>query len=72
MKTSNKRFDQCGNAQAVANEQHIIIAADVTDQANDVRQVVAEGDVQPPMQIVLDTPVTPHGIGETTTRDITA
>ena len=40
MKTSNKGFDQCGNAQAVANEQQIIIAADVTDQANDVRQTV--------------------------------
>jgi hypothetical protein len=40
MKTSNKGFDQCGNAQAVANEQQIIIAADVTNQANDVRQTV--------------------------------
>lgn len=39
MKTSNKGFDQCGNAQAVANEQQIIVAADVTNQANDVRQV---------------------------------
>lgn len=39
MKTSNKGFDQCGNAQAVANEDQIIVAADVTDQANDVRQV---------------------------------
>lgn len=40
MKTSNKGFDQCGNAQAVANEQQIIVAADVTDQANDVRQTI--------------------------------
>jgi transposase len=40
MKTSNKGFDQCGNAQAVANEEQIILAADVTDQANDKRQVV--------------------------------
>jgi len=39
MKTSNKGFDQCGNAQAVANEAQIIVAADVTDQANDSRQV---------------------------------
>jgi transposase len=39
MKTSNKGFDQCGNAQAVANEAQIIVSADVTDQANDVRQV---------------------------------
>ena len=40
MKVSNKGFDQCGNAQAVANEGQIIIAADVTPQANDKRQVV--------------------------------
>jgi len=39
MKTSNKGFDQCGNAQAVANEEQIILAADVTDQANDKQQV---------------------------------
>ena len=44
MKTSNKGFDQCGNAQAVANEQQIIIAADVTGQANDVRQTVPMTD----------------------------
>jgi transposase len=40
MKASNKGWDQCGNAQAVANEHRIILAADVTDQANDVHQVV--------------------------------
>ena len=40
MKTSNKGFDQCGNAQAVVNEEQIIVAADVTNQTNDVRQVV--------------------------------
>lgn len=40
MKTSNKGFDQCGNAQAVTNEEQIIVAADVTDQANDSHQVV--------------------------------
>jgi transposase len=40
MKTSNKGWDQCGNAQAAANEAQIILAADVTDQANDKRQVV--------------------------------
>ncbi len=39
MKTSNKGWDQCGNAQAVATENQIIVAADVTDQANDCRQV---------------------------------
>ena len=44
MKTSNKGFDQCGNAQAVANDQQIIIAGDVTDQANDVRQTVPMTD----------------------------
>jgi hypothetical protein len=40
MKVANKGWDQCGNAQAVANEQQIILAADVTDQANDKLQVV--------------------------------
>ena len=40
MRASNKGWDQCGNAQAVANEHQIILAADVTDQANDVRQAV--------------------------------
>lgn len=40
MKASNKGWDQCGNAQAVTNEDQIILAADVTDQANDVRQTV--------------------------------
>ena len=40
MKASNKGWDQCGNAQAVCNEHQIILAADVTDQANDVRQTV--------------------------------
>lgn len=40
MKTANKGWDQCGNAQAVANESQIILAADVTDQANDKKQVV--------------------------------
>src|SRR3954453_23401848 len=40
MKASNKGWDQCGNARAVANEHQIILAADVTDQANDVRQTV--------------------------------
>ncbi len=40
MKVSNKGFDQCGNAQAMANEKQVIIAADVTPQANDCRQVI--------------------------------
>src|SRR5664279_4117363 len=40
MKASNKGWDQCGNAQAVTNEHKIILAADVTHQANDVRQTV--------------------------------
>ena len=39
-RTSNTGFDPCGNAPAVANEQQIILAADVTDQANDVRQTL--------------------------------
>jgi len=45
MKTSNKGWDQCGNAQAVANEDQIILAADVTDQANDKRQAVPMVDL---------------------------
>src|SRR3954453_24064974 len=40
MKASNKGWDQCGNTQAVTNDHQIILAADVTDQANDVRQAV--------------------------------
>jgi hypothetical protein len=40
MKVANKGWDQCGDAQAVANEAQIILAADVTDQANDKRQAV--------------------------------
>lgn len=39
MKASNKGWDQCGNAQAVANEEQIILSADVTDQANDKQQL---------------------------------
>ena len=39
MKVSNKGFDQCGNAQIVVNEEHIILAANVTPQANDKQQV---------------------------------
>jgi transposase len=39
MKVPNKGFDQCGNAQAVANEEQIILAADVTAAANDKQQV---------------------------------
>jgi transposase len=40
MRASNKGWDQCGNAQAVTNGHQIILAADVTDQAADVRQTV--------------------------------
>jgi len=43
-KASNKGWDQCGNAQAVTNEHQIILAADVTNQANDVRQTVPMTD----------------------------
>lgn len=39
MKANNKGFDQCGNAQAVVDRAHqIIVAADVTNEANDKRQ----------------------------------
>jgi transposase len=40
MKASNRGWDQCGNAQAVTNEHQVILAADVTQQANDVRQTL--------------------------------
>src|SRR4051794_9738049 len=40
MRASNKGWDQCGNAQAVANEHQIILAADVTDRANDKLQAL--------------------------------
>ena len=36
---SNKGWDQCGNAQVAVNAQQIIVAADVTDEPNDKRQV---------------------------------
>jgi transposase len=40
MKANNKGWDQCGNAQAVVDgENQVIVAADVTAQANDKRQV---------------------------------
>jgi transposase len=39
MKVSNKGWDQCGNAQVAVNERQIIVAADVTDEANDKQQV---------------------------------
>jgi len=39
MKTSNKGFDQCGNAQAVVDRDHqVIVAADVTSEPNDKKQ----------------------------------
>ena len=39
MKTSNKGFDYCFNAQAVVDEEHqIIVGADVTSAANDKQQ----------------------------------
>ena len=40
MKASNKGFDQCGNAQAVVDRAHqVIIAADVTNESNDKKQL---------------------------------
>jgi transposase len=39
MKVSNKGWDQCGNAQVAVNEHQIIVAADVTDETNDKKQV---------------------------------
>jgi len=41
MKTNNKGWDYCGNAQASVDEKHqIIVACDVTDAANDKQQAV--------------------------------
>jgi transposase len=40
MRASNKGWDRCGDAQAVTDGHQVIPAADVTDQANDVRQMV--------------------------------
>ena len=39
MPASNKGWDQSGNAQALVDESQLIVAADVTQQANDVQQV---------------------------------
>jgi len=39
MKASNKGWDQCGNAQVVVNPAQLIVAADVTAEANDKRQL---------------------------------
>ena len=40
MKVSNKGFDQCGNAQAVVDrENQVIVAADVTKEPNDKKQL---------------------------------
>lgn len=40
MPVSNKGWDRCGKARAVADEARIILAAGVTDRANDKRQAV--------------------------------
>lgn len=39
MKVSNKGWDQCINTQMAVNEHQIIVAADVTDETNDKKQV---------------------------------
>ena len=50
MKVSNKGFDQCGNAQAVANEAQIIIAADGRDRTR-ARAPVGGGFPAPPFRL---------------------
>lgn len=40
MLASNKGWDQCGNAQVIVTESQVIVAAAVTNQANDVQQVI--------------------------------
>ena len=39
MMSSNKGWDQCGNAQALVDESQLVVAAKVAQQANDVQQV---------------------------------
>ncbi len=40
MKVNNKGFDQCGNAQAMVDrENQVIVAADVTNEPNDKKQL---------------------------------
>jgi transposase len=39
MKVSNKGWDQCINAEVAVNEHQIIVAADVTEETNDKKQI---------------------------------
>ena len=50
MRTNNKGWDYCGNAQASVDEAYqIIVACDVTDETNDKKQA------EPMAQAILET-----------------
>jgi transposase len=64
MKTSNKGWDYCGNAQAAVDGEHqIIVAAEVTNQPNDQQQAVplAEATLENLEAAGIEVPKDEHG-----------